>query len=494
VSSSGVVTDQPAHDCPPAEPYVLRTPSRARWASRTGEVVATIGGRLGPVIAKRAAMRSVPAVEVARPLRKACEDLGATFLKYAQIVASSESLFGPAVAAEFRSCLDTGPVVPFEKVRAELERAADRPLREVFQHIDPNPIGRASLAVVHRARLKDGRDVAVKVLRPRIEGKIAADLALMTELLGPLAGSVAGGAGEAFVDTIEGLREQLQEELDLRNEARTMAYFRALPERAQLPLIVVPETYPELSSRRVLVMEFLDGVPIDDQDWAVREGVDPAPLVEQVLQAWFMTALRGGIFHGDIHAGNILLLTDGRVGLLDWGIVGRLEPDVHRMFRAMVAGALGDEGAWQVVAEAFFAQLGGVTMEFGIDAAALAPMLEQLLGGVLTQPFSEVSFADMVMAPMRQAEELRRQQAPAGRSGPSSGGGGGGGRRAMLGQINELRKMDVDVPKMDRGMMLLAKQLAYFERYGKLYLPDRPLLGDPEFFRSILDAGALSDD
>ena len=228
---------------------------------------------------------------------------------------------------------------------------------------------------------------------------------------------IAGGAGAAFVDLIDGLRDQLQEELDLRNEARTMAYFRSLP-----------ETRAAAAGRRARDLRRAvepagagDGVPRRRPDRRPRLGrrrraSTRAPLVEQVVQAWFMTALRGGIFHGDIHAGNILLLTDGRVGLLDWGIVGRLDPDIHRMLRAMVAGALGDEGAWQEVADAFFAQIGERHRAFGIDADTLAPMLAALLGGILTQPFGEVSLAELIMAPMRQAEELRRQRAPRRRS------------------------------------------------------------------------------
>src|SRR5205085_3504488 len=123
----------------------------------------------------------------AQAMRRAFESLGATYLKLGQIVASSPGMFGEAIATEFRTCLDTGSAVPFDQVRRAVENDLCRPLETMFTSFDPDPIGRASLAVVHRATTLDGCDVAVKVLRPGIEDVIATDLALMTPLFELLA-------------------------------------------------------------------------------------------------------------------------------------------------------------------------------------------------------------------------------------------------------------------------------------------------------------------
>lgn len=457
-------------------------------ADRTAQVSAAVARHVGPaVLAARAAGRPVTAAAVARPLRRAFEELGATFVKYGQMIASSPSLFGEEMATEFRSCLDTGPAVSFGRVRSEVERATGAPLQEVFADFDARPIGQASLAVVHRATMRDGREVAVKVLRPGIERRLATDLVIMRTVFAALTGQLGRPAVGPLPDLLRGLREQLSEELDLRNEARMMEYFRGLPERARLPLIVVPEPHMQLSGRRVLVMEFLDGVPVDDLARVEELGYDPAPLVEQVVQSWFMTALRGGVFHGDVHAGNILLLRDGRLALIDWGIVGRLGTQTHRLFRSLIAGALGDEAAWDEVARHFVAQWGPLANErLGVDEQWVAALLRDQVSQVLNRPFGEISLSQLLAAPQREIARKRREKLRAEGREPR--------RRSPAQQLRRMLGTDAaELPPLDRGMVLLGKQLAYFERYGRLYMRDIPLLHDRDFFSSVLSAGPLDE-
>src|SRR6185295_1377202 len=125
-----------------------------------------------------------------------------------------------------------------------------------------------------------------------------------------------------------------------------------------LPQVVIPEPFPALSGPRMLTMEYLDGVPIDDVARIAELGADPRPLIEQLVRGWFITALRDGTFHADVHAGNLLLLRDGRVGVVDWGIVGRLDARTHRFLRRTIEGALGDETAWDDIAADLLAAYG----------------------------------------------------------------------------------------------------------------------------------------
>jgi predicted unusual protein kinase regulating ubiquinone biosynthesis (AarF/ABC1/UbiB family) len=213
-----------------APPFPLRlpTPDRRALRQRATRIVTVVARYLGPPVTRRLVRAALPAQAFARPLRRVFETLGATFVKFGQLVASAPGAFGDAVADEFRSCLDTGPSVPFAEVRAAVELALGTPLATAFAEFEEIPIGRASIAVVHRARLHDGRAVAVKVLRPDIEVIVATDLRLMDPLFEFLAFRVGVPEAGQLVRMLDGFRGQLAEELDLRNEARATEHHRGV--------------------------------------------------------------------------------------------------------------------------------------------------------------------------------------------------------------------------------------------------------------------------
>jgi predicted unusual protein kinase regulating ubiquinone biosynthesis (AarF/ABC1/UbiB family) len=213
-----------------APPFPLRlpTPDRRALRRRATRIVTVVARYLGPPVTRRLVRAALPAQAFARPLRRVFETLGATFVKFGQLVALAPGAFGDAVADEFRSCLDTGPSVPFAEVRAAVELALGAPLATAFAEFEEIPIGRASIAVVHRARLHDGRAVAVKVLRPDIEVIVATDLRLMDPLFEFLAFRVGVPEAGQLVRMLDGFRGQLAEELDLRNEARAMEHHRGV--------------------------------------------------------------------------------------------------------------------------------------------------------------------------------------------------------------------------------------------------------------------------
>jgi hypothetical protein len=197
-----------------------------------------------------------------------------------------------------------------------------------------------------------------------------------------------------------------------------------------------------------------------------------------------------------VHAGNIMLLRDGRIALIDWGIVGRLDAETHRLFRQFVAGGLGDEAAFEEVVEYFRAQYEPIAEKLGLPHEMLLQMFSEQAKEIMTRPFGQVSLADLMMLPQQEVNRARRQ-AEAERLGITDA---EAARRLRAlrrrvrywRELRQLRKESaVDMPAIDHGMVLLGKQLAYFERYGKLYLADVPLLHDPVFFGELLTAPPL---
>jgi aarF domain-containing kinase len=479
-----------------AVPYIrarrLPEPSVGALLRRSAEIALVTARHFAPLVVRQVRhVRSgpLPAAVIAHPLRLTFEDLGGTFTKFGQIMASSPGLFGDEVADEFRSCLDTGPTVPFSAVRQRVEDDLGCALDDAYAEFEREPFGRASIAVVHRARLHDGRAVAVKIIRPGIEQQVATDLDLLQPLFEVLVRQTGDQLAGSVLQLVDGFRIQVGEEMDLRNEARSMVHFRGLMEEVALPRIAVPEPYPELSGPNVLTMELLDGIPIDDLAQLAEWGVDPAPLVEDVVRAFLLTTARWGAFHGDAHAGNLLLLRDGRIGIVDWGIVGRLDRETHRFFLRLLSAVLGDESAWVELTEHLVRVYGPALGEaVAMSEPEMAGFIRSLIEPVLTRPFGEVSLAGIMETVQRQVAKAQGVEAHQ-RS-----------LRAVLRRLRfqrRVRKMaDASggiFSDFDRGTFLLSKQLMYFERYGKLFLSDVPILNDRRFLAQLL-AGSETEE
>jgi predicted unusual protein kinase regulating ubiquinone biosynthesis (AarF/ABC1/UbiB family) len=472
-------------DVPEIYPRRLPNPSRKELLRRSTTIGKVVAVHFAPVALRQ--LRTIrqgalPATDLARPLRKSFQDLGGTFMKFGQIIASSPGMFGDEVADEFRACLDTGPPVPFPDVRQRVEEDLGRSLKNVFADFEHEPIGTASIAVVHRARLHDGRTVAVKVLRPDIEHVVATDLDLMQPLMEILVRQTGDQMAGSTLQLLDGFRVQIGEEMDLRNEARSQVHFRRLQDEFGLVRMAVPEPFMEFSGRNVLTMEFFDGVPIDDLARVAELGHDPSPLVQEIMRAFFLTAVRWGAFHGDVHAGNMLLLRDGRIGVIDWGIVGRLDPGTHRFFIALLQAAMGDEAAWTEVTRHIIDTYGpAIGVAVGMTDEQLTGFIRSIMEPALTRPFGEVSLGAIMQTIQLEVAKAQGIEAHT-RS-----------VRAILHRLRSqrhIRRLADEsgglMSEFDRGTFLLAKQLMYFERYGRMFVSDVPILNDRDFIGQLL--------
>src|SRR6266852_685038 len=257
----------------------------------------------------RAEMRATSA----RRFRETLADLGPTFIKLGQILSSRPDILPPDFIAELSHLQDSAPPMTLEAVLRLVEQGLGHPAGELFAQIDPEPLASASIAQVHRARLKSGESVVVKVQRPAIEQQIRSD----TDLLFYLARFLEGVIEETGIYTPTGIvsefRQAMLIELDFENEARNIQEFAKT--HAERPYVVIPKLYRELSCRTVITLQELKGRKLKEvlHD---PEGVDPKQLARHVLDASFHQLVRDGLFHGDPHPGNVMVLSENRIGLL----------------------------------------------------------------------------------------------------------------------------------------------------------------------------------
>lgn len=327
----------------------------------------------GLVLARRMTPRLLARLRIAyrdqprgRALRLAFEDLGPAYIKFGQIIASSPTAFPPEVTDEFSRCLDEVRPIPEARIWRILRRELGRPPEEVFAEIDPVPLASASIAQVHAARLRDGSDVVIKVQRPGIRGRVEVDLRLLRVLAGWASRWEPELARANLTGIVEDFRKTIVEEMDFLLEAKNIEDFSGLLEREGLGgLAHAPKVYREHSTGRVLTMERLYGARIDDKDGVDARVADVVQMLRDTSEVFWSSVFLGGFFHGDIHAGNIMALDDGRLGYLDFGIFGRfgmnerialsdwvgalVAGDGERLARSMARmGAVSDGVDWEV--------------------------------------------------------------------------------------------------------------------------------------------------
>jgi ubiquinone biosynthesis protein len=254
-----------------------------------------------------------------RQLRLALEEAGGLFVKLGQVLSTRADLLPATVTAELALLQDRVAPVAVEEIQAVLERELRRPVSEVFAEFDRQPLAAASLGQVHRARLRDGREVVVKVRRPDVEELVERDLDIILRLAERLERTTTWGKHVGAVALARGFAANLREELDYRVEARNTEAV------ARLSRVRVPAIHVALSTRAVLVSEWLDGVTVRDAGGRLAElGIERHALAAQLLRSFLHQVLKIGVFNADPHPGNLLVLADGTLAQIDFGSVGRL--------------------------------------------------------------------------------------------------------------------------------------------------------------------------
>jgi ubiquinone biosynthesis protein len=279
-------------------------------------------------------------VGLSRRLRVSAETLGPTYIKLGQIISAGEGLFPEELVREFKLCRDRVPAEPWDVVERVVVEELGRPLEEVFSSFERTPLA----AAVHRpgpphATLTTGEPVVVKVQRPQVATLVRADLRVMSWIAPALVGRIPVAALANPPALVELFADTISEELDFRLEAENMLdVARVLADLGQRHF-VVPRPHPTLVTRRLLVMERLSGFAFDDVAGMREAGVDTETVVRTGMIGFLEGAMIHGIFHGDLHGGNLFVQPDGRTALLDYGITGRLSETKRLAFLRLLMGA-----------------------------------------------------------------------------------------------------------------------------------------------------------
>jgi predicted unusual protein kinase regulating ubiquinone biosynthesis (AarF/ABC1/UbiB family) len=373
-------------------------------------------------------------------------------------------MFPEAWVQEFQHCLDQTSPLPWRTIRRALKEELGDKMESEFLWIDPAPLASASIAQVHAARLKSGEDVVLKVRKPGVQKIIVTDLNLL-HLVAKVVERVTPGAAHASLAAIvEEIQGSMMEECDFIREAANIEAFRQYLDDTLNTQAVAPRVYPALSTARVLTMERFFGASLTDPVALKGCTDDPEGLLVNALNTWFGSLMHCRTFHADLHAGNLMALRDGRIGFIDFGIVGRIREETWKAMFALADGL--PRGDFKVVAEGLAVM--GATRE-GVDTAALAADLEDLF--------------------------RRLDLVPGASTQPVGGAGGYAGRgdddwaavypeeapddddlnRALMDLVRVGRRHGIRFP---REFTLLVKQFLYFDRYIRMLAPGMALFGD----------------
>ncbi|WP_421118280.1 ABC1 kinase family protein [Aquihabitans daechungensis] len=372
------------------------------------------------------------------------DQLGPTFVKLGQLIASSPSLFPAPLADACLKMLDE--VRPFDPatVRRLVEEELGAPPEEIFAAFDDVPLSAASIAQVHACTLQDGREAVIKLQRPDIAHRMNTDLRIQYFLATKLLRRFTFAQRANVVGMVEDLHEVTNQELNAALEAHRQSFFRDhIGAFGDNEGITAPEVYWDYCGPHLICMERMRGVPMDEFDRIAELGVDGELILRRGIKVWVEAALVHGTFHGDVHAGNLWVLEDGRSTYLDFGIMGEL-PELWRdTMREILYTSTIDQDYRRVVRA--YQKVGVIPDD--VDPEVAGPAIAMVMEPMLTQGIGEVSLGDQLKLNLELANQY-----------------------------------GATAPK---ELLLVSKQLMYFERYAKTLAPNYVLARDLFLLKNV---------
>ncbi|GAA0593246.1 2-polyprenylphenol 6-hydroxylase [Caenispirillum bisanense] len=338
--------------------------------------------------AKLFSRRNVPGRPGQR-LARALSQLGPSFIKLGQALSTRPDLMGEEVATDLSELQDKLPPFPFSEVEKIFAAEFDQPIATLFTSFDTTPVAAASIAQVHFATTTDGREVAVKVLRPGVEEQIARDLDMMYWIAGIVEATQPGLRRLKPVESVRAFEDSVTLEMDLRFEAAAAA--EMADNFAGDPTFQVPQIDWQRTGKRIMTSQRVAGIPTDERDTVIAAGIDPTAVVAKAANAFFNMVFRDGFFHADMHPGNLFVNADGNLVAVDFGIMGRVDVQTRRYLGEMLLGFL--TGNYRRVAEIHF-EAGYVPADKSVDAftQAARSIAEPIFG----KPMRDISIARLL--------------------------------------------------------------------------------------------------
>ena len=325
-------------------------------------------------------------------MRMMLEELGPTFVKAGQILSMRSEILPESFCQELtRLRTDVDPMT-YEEVLQTLRAEYDRPLEELFDAIDPNPLGSASVAQVHIARLTDGTDVAVKVQRPGVRETMAQDIDIMRSVVRHLSRFIGNNQFLDIQSVIEERWASFRDETDFLVEASNLEKFRST--NKNVAFVTCPKPYKELCTEHVVVMDYIRGIPISDTSGLVAAGYDLTEIGEKLVDNYAHQVLDVGFFHADPHPGNIII-SGGKIAFIDLGIIGRLSSH-NRLALRDIMYAVAEHNT--PLLKSGLLRFAASTDTGELDHAQLLSDLDQILDDYGSQALSELNVGGFIMA------------------------------------------------------------------------------------------------
>jgi len=323
-------------------------------------------------------------------MRMALEELGPTFIKLGQILSTRPDIIPPAFIAEFEKLQDQVPSFSYEALRSQIEQELGHPVEVLFDTIETEPLAAASIAQVHRARLKSGEQVVVKVRRPGIVEKVESDISALISLAGLAGRHVSGSELYDPVGVVREFARSIRREMDFSREGHTLEKFRDNFKTTHW--MYFPTVHWSHTTRGVLTLEYIDGIKVSDMAALDRSGLDRAEIANRGADAFLEMVLTHGFFHGDLHPGNVFILPNNIICLLDYGIVGHIDENTAE-FLSDIMLAIVERDMDQVISLLLFT--GDISDD--LDIRALKRDLTHFIDGYYEIPLREIEVGRMLL-------------------------------------------------------------------------------------------------